>query len=311
MLRLPSRFAAVILAFAPLFLQRSWRHAEVLLTGAILAPGQRTVASILRITGLARERRFVNHHRVLSRAAWCPRAASCILLGLLVAAFAPKGPVVLGIDDTIERRRGKRIAAKGIYRDPVRSSHGHFVKASGLRWLSLMLLTPVPWAGRIWALPPLAALAPSERHCQQRGRHKKLADWGRQLVLQARRWLPGRELVVVADSGFAALEFLAATSRHGVACITRLRLDAALYDPAPPRLPGTNGRPRTKGKRLATLSAVLANPATTWQHVTVPAKRRSRLRRAGMATASAPSRSAPAPPSGATAGCPLSRYGGC
>ena len=131
---LPSRFATVILSFAPLFLQRSWRHAEVLLTGAILVPGQRTVTSILRIMGLRQERRFTNYHRVLNRAAWCPRAASRILLGLLVAAFAPRGPLVLGIDDTIERRRGKRIAAKGIYRDPVRSSHGHFVKASGLRW---------------------------------------------------------------------------------------------------------------------------------------------------------------------------------
>ena len=153
----------------------------------------------------------------------------------------------------------------------MRSSHGHFVKASGLRWLSLMLLAPVPWAGRTWALPFLTALAPSERHCQARGRrHKKLTDWGRQLVLQARRWLPGRELVVVADSGFAALEFLAAVSRRRVGCITRLRLDAALYDPAPPRLPGTVGHPRTKGKRLATLSAVLADPAITWQRVTVP-----------------------------------------
>jgi len=153
----------------------------------------------------------------------------------------------------------------------VRSSHGHFVKASGLRWLSLMLLAPVPWAGRVWAMPFLTALAPSERYCQTRGRrYKKLTDWGRQLVLQARRWLPGRELVVVADSGFAALEFLAATSRRGVAVITRLRLDAALYDPAPTRLPGTNGRPRTKGKRLATLSEVLADPATAWQRATVP-----------------------------------------
>ena len=144
-------------------------------------------------------------------------------------------------------------------------------KASGLRWLSLMLLAPIPWAGRVWALPFLTALAPSERHCQQRGRrHKKLTEWGRQLVLQARRWLPGRELVLVADSGFAALELLAALGRRGVACVTRLRLDAALYDPAPPRLPGTNGRPRTKGKRLATLSEVLADPATVWQSVTVP-----------------------------------------
>jgi len=271
MLHLPSRFAAIILTFAPLFLQRSWRHAEVLLTGAILAPGKRTVASILRINGLARERRFVNYHRVLNRAAWRPRAASRLLFGLLLDAFVPAGPVVLGIDDTIERRRGKRIAAKGIYRDPVRSSHGHFVKASGLRWLSLMLLAPIPWAGRIWALPFLTALAPSERYCRERGqRHKKLTDWARQLVLQARRWLPDREIVVVGDSGFAALEFLAALSRHSVACITRLRLDAALYDPAPPRLPGTNGRPRTKGKRMPNLSEVLADPATSWRRVTVP-----------------------------------------
>ena len=150
-------------------------------------------------------------------------------------------------------------------------SHGHFVKASGLRWLSLMLLAPVPWAQRVWALPFLTALASSERYCETRGRrHKKLTDWGRQLVAQARRWLPGRELVVVADSAFAALEFLAAASRCGVACITRLRLDAALYDPAPPRLPGAIGRPRTKGKRLPILAAVLADPATAWQRVTVP-----------------------------------------
>src|SRR5919107_1065368 len=137
---LPSRFATVILHFAPLFYHRSWRHAEVLLIGAILASGTRTVASLLRICGLMRERHFVNYHRVLNRAAWSPILASRLLLRLLSETFAPNGPVVLGLDDTIERRRGKRIAAKGIYRDPVRSSHGHFVKASGLRWRSLMLL---------------------------------------------------------------------------------------------------------------------------------------------------------------------------
>ncbi len=176
-----------------------------------------------------------------------------------------------GLDDTIERRRGKRIAAKGVYRDPVRSSHGHFVKASGLRWLSLMLLVPIPWAGRVWALPFLTALAPSERYCRERGRqHKKLTDWARQLALQARRWLPGREVVLVTDSGFAALELLAALARHGIVCVTRLRLDAALYEPAPPRLPGTVGRPRTKGKRLATLSELLADAATPWRRVGVP-----------------------------------------
>jgi DDE superfamily endonuclease len=269
--RLPARFAAVILRFAPLLRQRSWRHAEVLLIGAILAPGRRTVSSILRITGLGRERRFTNYHRILNRAAWDPRAASRLLLGLLLDAFAPRGPVLLGLDDTIERRRGKRIGAKGIYRDPVRSSHGHFVKASGLRWLSLMLLVPISWAGRVWALPFLTVLAPSERYCRERGlRHKKLTDWGRQLVLQARRWMPGRQLVLVTDSGFSALEFLAALLRQRITCVTRLRLDAALYQPAPPRRPGAVGRPRTKGERLPTLADVLADKATPWHRVAVP-----------------------------------------
>jgi hypothetical protein len=272
MLRLPSRFAEVILAFAPVCLQqRTWRHAELLLIGAILAPGKRMVTSLLRIAGLSRERRFTNYHRVLNRGAWSPWAASDILLGLLLDAFAPTGPVVLGIDDTIERRRGKRIRAKGIYRDPVRSSKGHFVKASGLRWLSLMLLAPIPWAGRVWALPFLTALAPSERYGREHGkRHKKLTDWARQLALQARRWLPGREVVLLGDSSVAALDLLAALARHGLICITRLRLDAALYEPAPPRQPGTVGRPRTKGARLPNLSVILADEHTRWVRVTVP-----------------------------------------
>jgi DDE superfamily endonuclease len=181
--------------------------------------------------------------------------------------------VVLGIDDTIERRRGKRISAKGIYRDPVRSSKGHFVKASGLRWLSLMLLAPIPWAGRVWALPFLTALAPSERYCRQRGRrHKKLTDWARQMALQARRWLPGREVVLLGDGSFAALDLLAALVRHGLTCVTRLRLDAALYEPAPPRKPGTVGRPRTKGARLPKLSAVLADAGTRWEQIALPGR---------------------------------------
>jgi hypothetical protein len=271
-MHLPACFATVILAFAPVFLQqRTWGYAELLLIGAILAPGKRTVTSLLRTAGLGRERRFTNYHRVLNRAAWDARAAARLLLGLLIAAFAPSGPVLLGVDDTIERRRGKRISAKGIYRDPVRSSKGHFVKASGLRWLSLMLLAPIPWAGRTWALPFLTALAPSERYCRERGRrHKKLTDWARQAALQARRWLPGREIVLLGDSSFAALDLLAALARHGLVCVTRLRLDAALYEPAPPRRPGTVGRPRTKGARLPNLSDVLVDQATCWRRLAVP-----------------------------------------
>jgi len=206
---LQTEYITILGAFARLFSNRIWKHAKILMVGAILSPAERTVAAALRIMGLSLERHFENYHRVLNRARWSSWEASRILLGLLIRAFASRGPVILGIDDTIERRRGAKIKAKGIYRDPVRSSHGHFVKASGLRWLSLMLLTPIPWAGRTWALPFLTVLAPSERYYQGKARkHKKLTEWARQVILQARRWLPKRQLVVVGDSSFAVIELL-------------------------------------------------------------------------------------------------------
>ncbi|MEM9664455.1 MAG: transposase [Bacteroidota bacterium] len=262
-----------MIAFKPLFSNSVFGHARVLAMGALLAPGRRTVASVLRVMGLSRLSSFQNYHRVLNRAQWSARRAAGILLTLLVRRFSDSeskaGPLVFGLDDTIERRRGRKIKAKGIYRDPVRSSQSHFVKASGLRWLSLMYLPRIPWAGRVWALPFLTLLCPSERFHHEQGRcHKKLTDWARQSVVQLRRWLPGRALVVTCDSSFSAIEFLAAASRY-VTVVTRLRLDAALYAPAPPRRLGTMGRPRKKGQRLPTLKHRLTDSQTRWQRVLV------------------------------------------
>jgi hypothetical protein len=221
---------------------------------------------------LSQEQHFQNYHRVLNRAVWSNLALSLVLLRLLLNAFLAFGPVVIGIDETIERRRGEKIRAKGIYRDPVRSSKSHFVKASGLRWISMMLLVKVPWAKRIWGLPFLTVLAPSERYYESSPRrHKKLTDWARQMGMQVRRWLPDRKIVMVADSSYAALELLHSllSLSKPVYMVTQLRLDAALYQPAPPAKPGTIGRPRKKGKRLPTLNQVLTNKQTVWRTVQV------------------------------------------
>lgn len=267
---LPVDLMGIIEVFAPLFTERVWPHVLVLLGGAILAPGQRTVTAVLRVMGLGRERCFHKYHRVLSHARGSVLAAGRLLLGELLVALASTGPVVMGLDDTIERRWGERIAARGIYRDPVRSSRGHFVKTSGLRWLSLMLLAPVPWARRVWALPFLTVLCPSERYYRERGRtHRSLTERARQILRAVDRWLPHREKVVVADSRFAALEWLAALPSK-LHVVTRLRLDAALYVPAPERRAGQPGRPRKKGQRLPTLAQVLADPATCWTFLTLP-----------------------------------------
>jgi hypothetical protein len=256
--------------FAAALGEATWRRALVLVAGALLAPGRRTVASALRAAGLGSAPGFAGYHRVLNHARWSALALAERLLSLLVAAFVPDGPVVVALDDTLERRWGRRIRARGIYRDPVRSSHGHFVKASGLRWLSVMLTVPVPWAGRAWALPFLTVLAPSERSARGwGGRHKRLTDWARQALLQVARWLPGRRVVAVADSSFAVLELLDAVRRR-VAVVTRLRLDARLFDRPPARTPHTIGRPRVVGARLPTLAQRLGDRRTLWHRLVVP-----------------------------------------
>ena len=177
------------------------------------------------------------------------------------------------------------------------------MKVSGLRWLSLMLLAPIPWAGRVWALPFLTPLCPSERYYRGYGRrHRLLTERARQVLRTVQRWQPTRPLVVVADSGFAALELLAAVTNHALSVVTRLRLDAALYEPAPPRLASHRGRPRKKGPRLPTLGQVLTDPSTCWQRLTY---------RYGTAKSIAPSRSTRPRRFGSTVGCQPWPFAGC
>jgi len=283
----PREFQTVILPYARLFSRRVYTHVQLLLLGAILAPGKRTVTAVLRIVGLGRQPAWHKYHRVLSRVKWSARAASRLLLGQLVSTFLPAGPLVFGLDETLERRWGPRIAARGIYRDAVRSSESHLVKCSGLRWLSVCLLTPLPWAARVWALPVLTLLAPSAGWAKAQGRrHKKVTDWARQAVLQLARWLPARPLICLGDSGYAVLALLAATRAH-TTWLTRLRLDAALYEPAPKRVPGQRGRPRVKGTRLSGLAQVAAAATTSWQALTLPADARGQARQVELATGTA------------------------
>lgn len=273
MLTLPLELFTLLLPFAPLFSPAVFQHVQLLVVGALLTPGRRTIAALLRTLGRQDDPHFQNFHRVLNRDRWSARQVAQTLFLTLVRVFVPQGPVVIGLDDHLERRKGQQIAAKGIYRDAARSSKEYLTKASGLRWLSFQLLTPIPWAGRVWALPFLTVLAPSQRYHQERGRrHKPVTLWARQGLTQVRRWLPGRPLIAVADSNYACLALLAACQGlpEPVTLITRLRLDAALYAPAPPRPPGTKGRPRVKGQRLPSLQAILEDPHTAWTRVRVP-----------------------------------------
>ena len=150
---LPPEILTILANFAPLFSQPVWPLAHTLLLGTILVNGRRTVASALRIMGLAQEPHFTNYHRVLNRAAWSARAAARISPGLIVAILPLDAPIILAADDTIERRNGPCISAKGCYRDPARSSQKHTILCFGLKWVVMAVLIPVPWSERVWALP--------------------------------------------------------------------------------------------------------------------------------------------------------------
>jgi len=230
---LPEAIIPVLGAFAPLFSRAVWAHAQVLLVGALLCQGPRTVTSALRVLGLSQARRFEKYHRVWSRARWSGLQGAKILLGLLVRLMPPWWPVLIVVDETVERRQGGKIKAKGRYRDAVRSTRKVVVTCYGLKWISMMILVPLPWSGRLWALAFLTVLAPSKRANEAAGkRHKSSIDWTEQLVKQVGRWLGQRRWVLIGDGGFACVH-LALTCVDRVAPVTlisRLRLDAQLYD---------------------------------------------------------------------------------
>ncbi len=269
---LPASIIALFDHFAPVFSTQVWPLALTLVLGAILAPGKRTVTSALRSMGLADEQHFINYHRVLSRATWSALGLSRILLGLLVTLLLAAGvPLIVIIDDTLERRRGKRIQAVGVFRDGVRSTAKHKVTSFGLRWVCMALLVPVPWAARPWALPFLTVLAPAP--AQARGRHKTCIDWAVQLVGVVHRWFPQRQLIVLADGGYASHKLARACQRWGhtaARLVTRLVLTAQLYDP-PPVVPLRRaGRKAQKGLRQPKLCERLKDPQTVWTEQTLP-----------------------------------------
>jgi hypothetical protein len=261
----------VLHRFEPAFSQPTWRKVQVLIVGTLLARGRRTVAAALRQMGLHNATNFGLYHHVLNRARWTALDVSRCLLHLLVQTFvAVGGALTFVIDETLERRWGRCISMRGHYRDPLASSKQRSIATSGLRWIVLTLVITPPWTRRPWALPVLSVLAPTPEVSRRLGRrHKTVPQRARQLMLLVRRWLPATELTVIGDQTYSVLELGSACARPNVRLIAPLRLDAALYAPAPPRVAGTNGRPRVKGERLPQLKQVLKEPQTIWHRLCV------------------------------------------
>lgn len=266
---LPTPIIQVLQHFRPAFTRPTWDKALVLLAGTLLARGRRTVTAALKQMGLHDEADYTLFHQVLNRASWSCLTLSRLLLRLLVNTFVQAGGTVeVVIDETLERRWGRKITKRGHYRDSVQSSKEQSVSTSGLRWVVMMLVVQVPWSSREWALPFFSVLATTPQVSEQLGEpHKTVAQIAAQMVIAVRRWLPDVSMKLVGDRAYSVVELGLCCARHQVALIAPLRLDARLYAPAPPRKPHTNGRPRIKGEELPKLSEVRLNPKTEWQSV--------------------------------------------
>jgi hypothetical protein len=262
---------SVLCEFESAFSQPTWSKVQVLIIGTLLARGRRTVTAALRHMGLHEASQFGLYHHVLNRARWSALALSRRMVLLLVRTFvAVGGELTFVIDETLERRWGRRITKRGHYRDPLASGKQRSVAASGLRWIVLTLVITPPWTQRPWALPVLSVPAPTPEVSRRLGlRHKTVPHRARQMMLAVRRWLPGMELTVIGDQSYSVHELGQACARWDVRLVTPLRLDAALYVPAAPRRPGTNGRPRVKGERLPPLAQVREGAQTPWQRIRV------------------------------------------
>lgn len=270
MLTPPVPILPYLLPFAVLFSRPVWKNALVLALGAILSRGKRTVTSCLRVMGLKDDSNFPRFHWVLSHAKWSSLLASKILLGMLVKYIGVNGPFVIVIDETLERRKGKKIKAKGCYRDAVRSSEKNVVKCFGLKWITLTLLVQLPWSKRRWALPFMTVLEPSEACDRASGRrHKSSVKWTIQMLKQVRRWLPVAALTVLGDGGFATAQLCWECFVLKIDLVSRLRIDARLYSIPENRLPGAKGRPPKKGDRLISFKDMLKVDGLPWKEVDV------------------------------------------
>jgi len=264
---------SVLSVFAVAFTVPTFAKSLTLLYGTIMAPGRRTVTAALRMVGLADDKHFTNYHRMLNRDHWSPMLLSKILLGLIVQVFlAPGLPLAVLIDDTLERREGKKIRYKSRFHDAVLSTAAKVVTSMGLRWICMAILVPVPWSERAWALPFMVILTLAPRTSEKMHKpHRTLVDWAMFMIERVRRWQPENEIILVGDGGYAAIVLIQHCQRlkKPVCFISRLRLDAVLHDFPSQKPKGKRGPQPKKGERQTSLAHRLVDPKTVWKKTTI------------------------------------------
>lgn len=252
---LPGTLARVLAAFRPCFTAPTFETFTMMVAGLVAQPVRRTVCGMLTGAGLARIWHHGRAHRLFSHARWDPRRIGLLLAGLIVAHLLVAGaPITVAIDDTLFRRRGRKIHAAGWFHDG--SAAGKAKLGFGNNWVVVAIIVTVPFCSRPVALPVLAALA-------VKGGPAK-PDLARDLLDVIAEHFPDREVHAVADSVYGCGAY--AGLGDGMTMTTRAKANATFYELAPPRT-GKRGRPALKGKRIGTPAQIATS--ATWETLSV------------------------------------------
>ena len=252
MLSVPPAAEPLISSFSVAFTRPTFQRVRVLILGAIMAMGRRTVTAMLRAVGSLAEGHWTNFHRVLSCRVWSCGPLGKVLAAMVLELIPADQAVVCSVDDTNPQHKGKHVYGKGCHHDACRSTHSHVVWVWGHKWVVLAVNVKFPFASRPWALPVLCALyRPEELNKAEGRRHKTPTRLAMQLIATLIHWFPARKFIVVGDGGYASHELARFCWRHRqhVTLVSRFYPDANLYDAPPSRRSRKGGRPPAKGRK--------------------------------------------------------------
>ena len=274
---LPKAIINVFNIFTPLFSRPVYKNVLQLFGAHILSKGRRTVADLLRILNLSHIKNYSKFHWALSGANWSGLQGAKLLFQRLIQLVATD-EIFITIDSTIERRKGEKIKSLGRYRDATQSSKANKVLCIGLHWLVCAINISFPFTSRSWALPFLSILMPPQqplrsskntKDLNRKSRYKKMTEWACQVAYIVRRWVgKNRKITIVGDNAFACFKLAYACLFNDISLISRLRLDARLFDPPPPEQMG-RGRKRVAGKCLPKLTELACRDISAWQEIDV------------------------------------------
>jgi len=262
MINLPSVAEPLLMSFSIAFTEPTFQRSLVLLVGAILAKGRRTITNLLWNVGDLAEGDPSDYHRVLSRAPWSLWKLGRVLATAVIELAAHEDWIRVVVDCTVAEHKGKKVYGKGCHHDSVRSTDNHTVFRWGHRWIVLAVVVRFPFCSRPWALPVLTALyRPEEVNKKERRRHKTPIQLAQALMTILLQWFPHKKFVLLGDGGYASHDLARFCHRHRqrLVLVSKFAPDGALYAPPPPAKKNKNGgRPRVKGAKLKTPETVVA-----------------------------------------------------